>query len=128
DHSSRDFATPEAVEPFVDLVQGVAPRDQLLDLDLARAGELDHAREVDPRPRRAIPGANDPGLLIDQHERVERGARALWSHADDARRTRDARHLDRLLHRLAVADDLEGVVDATAGQLADLFDGVPVRA
>src|SRR5207237_6931274 len=57
-----------------------------------------------------------------------RGARALWSHADDARRTRDARHLDRLLHRLAVADDLEGVVDATAGQLADLFDGVPVRA
>src|SRR5688500_17627893 len=70
-HAPGDLTAPKAVVRLVDLLQRVTAGDHLLHLQLAGQRHLDEAVEVQPGPCRAVPGAEQPRLLLHEQQRVE---------------------------------------------------------
>src|SRR5690606_22258927 len=115
---------PHQVERVVDTIERQGVRDQVVDVDLAIHVPVDDLRDV-----AAAPGAAEGGALPHAPGDELEGARADLLPA--ARDADDHRHapaamaaLERLAHHLDVADALEAVVGAAAGELDDFLDDV----
>src|SRR5213593_904020 len=112
--------------PAAQVVERVAARDELVDLEPAAEVEVGEHREIAARPGGAVAAAEDRLVLVEgvDHE-VER--RADLRHADDGERAARTERVERLADDGEAADRLEGVVGAPARQVADRGDGVVLR-
>src|SRR5205814_7831896 len=121
--AAREPPGAQIVERGGELVERVAARDELVDLEPAAEVEVGEHREVAARAGRAVAAAEDRLVLVEgvDHE-VE--PRADLRHADDGERAARAERLERLADDREVADRLEGVVGAAAREIADGGDGV----
>src|SRR5881628_1939295 len=121
--AARQPPGAQIVERGGELVERVAARDELVDLEPAAEVEVGEHREVAARAGRAVAAAEDRLVLVEgvDHE-VER--RADLRHADDGERAARAEGVERLADDGDAADRLEGVVGAPARQVADGGDGV----
>src|SRR5438093_2728889 len=121
--AAREPPSAQIVERGGELVERVAARDELVDLEPAAEVEVGEHREVAARAGRAVAAAEDRLVLVEgvDHE-VE--PRADLRHADDGERAARAERLERLADDGEVADRLEGVVGAAAREIADGGDGV----
>src|SRR5207249_4470806 len=124
--AAREPPATQIIERSGELVERVAARDELVDLEPAAEVEVGEHREVAARAGRPVAAAEDRLVLVEgvDHE-VER--RADLRHADDGERAACAERVERLADDGEVADRLEGVVGAAARQVADGGDGVVLR-
>src|SRR6266566_1747138 len=118
--AAREPPGAQIVERGGELVERVAARDELVDLEPAAEVEVGEHREIAARAGRAVAAAEDRLVLVEgmDHE-VE--PRADLRHTDDGER---AARAERLADDREVADRLEGVVGAAAREIADGRDGV----
>src|SRR2546422_3639122 len=101
DHdATRDLSTLERVIRFVDLRERIAPGQQLVDLQLAGAVEVDQLRDVVPWPRGTVDRAGDGALLEDQRHHRHRDLGGDRRHADDYGKPALREAVVRLPHRL----------------------------
>src|SRR3989442_2774014 len=121
--AAREPPGAQIVERGGELVERVAARDELVDLEPAAEVEVGEHREVAARAGRAVAAAEDRLVLVEgmDHE-VE--PRADLRHADDGERAARAERVERLVDDGEVADRLEGVVGAAAREIPDGGDGV----
>src|SRR5947199_10206788 len=121
--AAREPPAAQVVERGGELVERVAARDELVDLEPAAEVEVGEHREIVARPGGAVAAAEDRLVLVEgvDHE-VER--RADLRHADDGERAARTERVERLADDGEAADRLEGVVGAPARQVAVRGDGV----
>src|SRR5881396_3856101 len=124
--AAREPPATQIIERSGELVERVAARDELVDLEPAAEVEVGEHREVAARAGRPVAAAEDRLVLVEgvDHE-VER--RADLRHADDGERAARTERVERLADDGEAADRLEGVVGAPARQVADRGDGVVLR-
>src|SRR6185503_9781917 len=120
DHDAADrLAFVHEVEGVVDLVERHGVGDQVVDIDLLVHVPVDDLRHVGAAACAAEGGAL-PYASGHQLERARRYFLARAGDADDDRLAPAAvTALERLPHRVHVADALEGEVGAAAGQIDD---------
>src|SRR5437867_1441611 len=124
--AARELAGLERLDRAADLLERVAARDELVDLEPPAEVELGQHREVPPRPRGPVAAAEDRLVLIERlHDELR--ARTELRHADDRARAPRAERVERLADHAHVADRLEGIVGAAAGQVAHRADGILAR-
>src|SRR5437660_5272387 len=121
--AAREPPATQIIERSGELVERVAARDELVDLEPAAEVEVGEHREVAARAGRPVAAAEDRLVVVEgvDHE-VE--PRADLRHADDGERAARAERVERLADDGEVADRLEGVVGAAAREIADGGDGV----
>src|SRR5690348_1235436 len=117
DHAARVAAGLEIGKSLRRLVDAIAARDELFELQLALEIERQHARKIDPRHARAEIAAGDGLLLEGQRHRADRSRIGWLRDADDDRKAAAADRAIRGRRKLARADAFEGVVGTAAGQL-----------
>src|SRR2546426_3005199 len=123
--AARELPALEVLEGAAEVLEGVAAGDELVDLQPAAEIEVRQHREVAARPRGAVAAAEDRLVLVERmHDELE--ARPELRHADDRERTARPERVERLADHAGVADRLERVIGAAAGELLD--DGHRVLA
>ncbi len=105
------------------LLEPAPPGDHLVQAQQASLVEVDVLRHVDLEAVRAHAAALD-ALLPQEHAALELELLTDRDHADHRRGAARADTLEGLLGGLLEADRLEGVLDATAGELADRLDRI----
>ena len=124
DDGADRLARVHQVERLVDALERQLVRDQRVDLDLAVHVPVDDARHVGAAARAAERRAL-PDAAGDQLERARRDLLAGAGDADDdAHAPAAMAALERLAHQLDVADALEAVVGAAAGELDEVGDEI----
>src|SRR5687767_1897420 len=123
-HAADRFPFVHQVEGAVDTLQRHRVRDERVDLDLAVHVPVDDPRHVGAAARAAERGAL-PDAAGDELERAGADLLPRAGHADDHRHAPAAMAaLERLAHEIDVADALETVVGAAAGDCDDFGDDV----
>src|SRR5439155_467482 len=108
------------------LLERVALRDELVDLEPPAEVEVGEERKIAARSRRAVAAAEDRLVLVEGVD-DELEARAELRDADDGERAAGPERLERLLDDGEAADGLERVVGAAARQVLDRRDGIVAR-
>src|SRR4051812_24711143 len=124
DHRADRFAALHQVEAVVDFFELELVGDQVVNRDPAVHVPVDDLRHIGAAARAAERGA----LPLPAGDELERPGRDLGARLgdadDDALAPALVAALERLAHRLRVADAFEAVVGAAVGQLHDLVDDV----
>src|SRR5882672_10749900 len=121
--AAGEAAALEILERAGELLERVAPRDELVDLETTAEVEVGEHREVAPRAGGPVAAAEDRLVLVERvDDEVE--ARAELRDADHRERAARAEGVQRLADDREVADRLEGVVGAAAGEVLDHGDGI----
>src|SRR6218665_352989 len=126
DHVAQALAAVQAGESGVDVVEWVALSHQAIDRQLAAEVHGNVARHIAYRHAGADVAAFDRALLDHQAQLRQRPAIGRGGQARSDRHAAAPRDAVRGLHRGHGAGHLEGIVDASVGQCADLLDGVRI--
>src|SRR6266545_5108145 len=122
-HGPRDLARLHRAERVVHVLETAPPGDHLVQAEQAPLVEVDVLRHVDLEAVRAHAAALD-ALLPQEHAALELELLADRDHPDHRRGAAGEDTLKGLLGGLLEADRLEGVLDSTAGELADRLDRI----
>src|SRR5207249_2258338 len=124
--AARQASLLEVLERPRQLLERVALRDELVDLEPPAEVEVGEERKIAARSRRAVAAAEDRlVLVVGVDDELE--ARAELRDADDGERAAGPERLERLLDDGEAADGLERVVGAAARQVLDRRDGIVAR-
>src|SRR4051812_10143889 len=118
--AGRELAGLEVVHGGLHVLERIARRHQLVELEPALSVEVDIAAHISLRLRRPIAAA-EHGLVEIHGCDVERDLSRRLGYAEHYARAAPVEQLDRRADQGDVADALEGVVDTGLRQLAHCF-------
>src|SRR5262249_41941672 len=111
--AARQAARLQVLQGAIEVVEGVAVGDQLVEAQPAGEVEVGEHREVAARPCGAVAAAENGLVVVEAvHHQIDGGADAR--HADDGERPAGRERVERLPDDGEVADALEGVLGAAA--------------
>src|SRR5579863_10461899 len=108
---------------LVHVLEFSAPRDHTVEVEPSLLVELDDARHVDAEAVRSHEASLD-ALLEQQRETVDFDLLPKRNHPDNGRDTAGGDRFVGLLGRRLKPDSFERVIDAAAGQRANLLDRI----
>ena len=127
DHRTRSLAAAQPLERRLDVVEPDQVRDDVAEVEPAVEHELDELAERGVDVGRAVVAPGDRLLATGTRSPAGGTSTPLGRQPDDRRRPAGPQHVPGLPDRGRVADDLEGVLDAAAGDRQHLLDHAAAR-